>query len=363
MRLNRHHLLRSSAFLARLSGVCFADGEGDQGGGGDGGNQPDPAAEAAAQAAKAEEWKATRVTLANGDETRAKVLEAYDDPDKLFGKLSAPEPLDWRKAMAGDDPDELKFLERYSDQAAARKAWKAATDKISNDGRVKIPGENATPEELAEYAKAMGVPEKPDGYQITAKPVAGYDVSDGDKAFLSGMTEKLHEAIARGAKPAEIVNLAHQMYYDAAAEAAVAGLEASANAALDGERENRELWGSQYETNIRLALAGAKHFFPGTDEQFDQLMGTKLETGHALFDHPLIQRMFAQITRQSGVVEDPYFQAARDNNKGFDPVKRKQEIMKLKDGSSADRAEYAKLSAPGGELEKLNAGLAKRQAA
>lgn len=344
----------SSALFARIAGLTMADGETDPNNGGGGGGESQPAM-------TPEQWQTLRASLAGGDQERSKVLEAYDAPDKLFGKLTEKPPeFDWRKAMAGDDPEELKALERYTDPVQARKAWKEAVAKISEGGKVKVPGENATPEEIAEFNKALGVPESPDKYEITAKPVDGYEVSDADKSFLNGMTARLHDAIAKGAKPKDIVNLAHQLYYDAAADSAIAQETAAAEAAAEGEKQNRDLWGSQYDANIKLAIAGAKHVFPGTDAEFEKAMGMRLETGHALFDHPLIQRIFAQAALEMGVNEDPFFLAAKNNEKGFDPEARKREILAMRDGSSAQREEYKKLSAPGGELEKLNAVLARK---
>jgi len=364
MNFARNRLLRSTAFVDRIVGACLIPEEGEGGGGG---GEAEAAAAAAAAAAKpefdAEAWKTARVNLAGGDVERAKVLEAFETPDALFARVTAPEPIDWRKQMAGDDPEELKALERYADPAAARKAWKAATAEISAGGKVKIPGENATPEEIAAFTKAIGVPEKVDGYQITAKPPEGYQVTENDTGFLTGLTAKLHEKIANGAKPNDIINFAHQFYYDAQADAVLNEVNAAADAAVAGERENKALWGAEYDANIRTAIAAAKHFFPGKDDEFEALMGTRLDTGHALFDHPVIQRMFAQIGRTAGVSEDPFFQAARGDNPGFDPVKRKQEILAMREGTSAQRAEYIKLSAPGGELEKINNALAKKRAA
>lgn len=346
----------SHALFARVAGLTMADGETDPNAGGGGGGGGDP------PAMTSEQWQTIRASLAAGDPERAKALEAYDAPEKLFGKLTEqPVERDWRKEMAGDDPEELKFLERYSDPVAARKAWKEAAQKIREDGRVKVPGEGATPEEIAEFNKALGVPESPDKYEITAQPIDGYDVSDTDKQFLADMTAKLHDAISKGAKPKDIVNLAHQLYYDAAADAAIASESAAAEFAEAGEKANRQLWGSQYDANIKLAIAGAKHVFPGSSDEFEAFMGRRLADGGALFDDPIIQRIFAQSAREMGVHEDPFFLAAKDNNKGFDPVKRKQEILALKDGTSAQREEYRQLSAPGGELEKLNAALARQK--
>lgn len=43
-----------------------------------------------------------------------------------------------------------------------------AAARAKTDGMVKIPGENATPEEIAAYYKAIGVPEKPEDYGLKA---------------------------------------------------------------------------------------------------------------------------------------------------------------------------------------------------
>jgi len=131
MNFARNRLLRSTAFVDRIVGACLIPEEGEGGGGG-----TPPADPAPAPTFDAEAWKTTRVNLAGGDAERAKVLEAFETPDALFARVTAPEPVDWRKAMAGDDPEELKALERYADPAAARKAWKAATAEISAGGKV-----------------------------------------------------------------------------------------------------------------------------------------------------------------------------------------------------------------------------------
>jgi hypothetical protein len=348
---NRNRLFAGSTLADRFSAFCSADPD------------PAPAAPTAEQAAA---WTAERTTLAGGNADRAKTLESFDTPDAFWSKVGAappeaPDPHAWRKAMAGDDPAELAAMERYADPMQARKAWKAATDKISQDGRIKVPGDAATAEEKAEYAKAMGVPDKPDGYAITAKPAEGLAPTETDTAFLSAMTTKLDAALRDGAKPNDIVNLAHQLYYDAAADAAIAAEERAADAAVAGEEVNRALWGSKYDANIKWALAGAKRFFPGNDEAFEQVMGRKLENGCALFDDPVIQQMFLQVGMEHG--EDPFMLAAREGGRGFDPQKRVNEIQQMRVGTSAQRIEYARLSAPGGELEKLKDGMARTRAA
>lgn len=356
----------------KIHGHLFADGDGGDGGGAGaagggaagsgaagggagadgaaGGGAGDSGAGGAGAGSEGSQvdW---REALAGGDSARLEKLKAYETPEQLITRLDT----NWRKDMAGDDPEALKFLEKYNDPAAAYKAWRSATAKISEGGKVKIPGENATPEELAEWAKAMGVAEAPDKYEITAKPddkIAG-EIGDGDKAMLGEITNRVHEAFKAGKVDAgTIVNLAHQVYYDMTLKASEMSLERGLQLAQEAEAENRKIWGdADYQKMIEYAIGGAKQFFPGQEDEFYKFMGQRLETGHALFDHPIVQRMFAQIGLQT--IEDPMFLALQDGKTTFDIEKRIDEIRGMRNGSQAQRAEYARLSAPGGELARL----------
>lgn len=55
------------------------------------------------------------------------------------------------------------------------KAHRAAEKSLHDGGRVKIPGEGASDEELATFRKAMGVPDKPEGYEIKLPEVEGIE--------------------------------------------------------------------------------------------------------------------------------------------------------------------------------------------
>jgi len=307
-------------------------------------------------------WKAS---LAGGDQSRAKVLEGFKSPDEFWAKVSAPaqDAPDWRRVIAGDDSEELKSLERFADPAAYRKAFRDTQTALRESGRIKLPGENATDEERTAFARALGVPEKVDGYKIEAKPADGYEVSESDKGFLDHMTTKLHEALSKGANPNQLVSLAHQIYYDAAAQGLIDRENGAADRAAEGERINKTFWGSEYEPNIRRAIEGFKHFLPWNDEvkqilgvqDFDEAVqkfgGRRFEDGTAFMDDPLVQRMFAGIARDLAV-EDPIFNA-RGEGSSFDPNKRWNELMKLRETSPREYAkpeiqkELAQLAAAG----------------
>lgn len=88
------------------------------------------------------------------------------DPD-WYGKLSAEADgesasnRDWIKAKGFRDLD------------GVTKALRSAEKSLHDTGRVKVPGEGATPEEVADFHRAIGVPEKADGYVV--EPPKGAD--------------------------------------------------------------------------------------------------------------------------------------------------------------------------------------------
>lgn len=307
------------------------------------------------------EWDAVRATLAGGDQTRAQALQSYESPDQLFEKLTAQPPeFDWRKNIAGDNVDELKKLERFPDLQTFHKAFNDTQKALHESGRVRVPGEGAPPEQVAEFAKAFGVAEKPDAYEIKATPPNGYEVSDGDKTILSELQTTLHEAMSKGAKAPDIMNIAHQFYLNKAAEANEAAMTRAEDAAVESEAQLKDLWKGQYGDNVKWAVAGMRQFFTPSSpdkgaEEFEDFLNIGLDSGHRLGDHPMILRMFATVGRQ--FAEDPFFQKMKGENQGFDPAKRKAEIMALRD---TNPKAYASKETQD-ELDRINAGLARQQ--
>jgi hypothetical protein len=114
------------------------------------------------------------------------------DPD-WYANLSAdadgdkPSLRDWVKATGVKDLEGLAKVAR-DNQAALRES-----------GRIKIPGEGAKPEELAEFRKAIGVPAAAAEYTVTApKDDAGNDLPLNDE-LIGRMAES---ALKHGAPKA-----------------------------------------------------------------------------------------------------------------------------------------------------------------
>jgi hypothetical protein len=77
---------------------------------------------------------------------------------------------DWRSSLAPDLRSD-QTLAKYQGVDALAKAHIELQRTIG--GRVKVPGENDAPEVVAQFRKALGVPEAPDGYQRASPPTGG----------------------------------------------------------------------------------------------------------------------------------------------------------------------------------------------
>jgi hypothetical protein len=108
-------------------------------------------------------------------------------------------PTDWREKMAGGDAKRLAELQRYTSPQAVDDARRAAAERISK-GDLRQPkpeGAEATPEKLAEWRKAQGIPEAPDKYEMPK----GLVVGDADKPIVDGFLKTMHE---QDATPGEV---------------------------------------------------------------------------------------------------------------------------------------------------------------
>lgn len=139
-----------AADLLGGAGAAAADqGTGDQGAGDGGGDQPG-ADQGADQGADPSWYEQVSAELGEGEKASLR---------------------DWLKAAGVKDLNGLAKIAR-DNQAALR-----------DSGRVKVPGEGASAEELAAWRKAVGVPEEPTGYEFKA-PVG----EDGNPIELNDAT-------------------------------------------------------------------------------------------------------------------------------------------------------------------------------
>src|SRR4051812_48364523 len=110
------------------------------------------------------------------------------DPSDPANPSADPGGDDWR-ARYGEDPELQKILARLPSEAELAKKL-VSQEKLIRSGQHKTVAplaEDATPEEVAAYRKAAGIPEKADGYGL-AFPEE-WKPSEGDNAGLAAFQE------------------------------------------------------------------------------------------------------------------------------------------------------------------------------
>ncbi len=112
-------------------------------------------------------------------------------------------PDDWRQKIAehygSGNPKavekELRGLESINDPAGLFAHMRGMENTWATKSFIKVPGKDAKPEELAEYHKALGVPEKPEGYMENLKFDDGLILGDEDKPMAEDFAKSVaHEA-------------------------------------------------------------------------------------------------------------------------------------------------------------------------
>lgn len=128
----------------------------------------------------------------------------YDDgeADESFKGKAAPKkdvtvpadwPDDWRERMAGEDKKLLDQLKRRKSPMDVIKSWQAAEQKIrSGEYKKASPDEDASPEEVAAWREAQGIPKDASGYKLPT--VSGHEWNDADKAAVGRLQDRLHGA-------------------------------------------------------------------------------------------------------------------------------------------------------------------------
>jgi hypothetical protein len=173
------------------------------------------------------------------------------DQSKPAGPTFAPT---WRADIAGADDKAIKALERFATPQDLAKSYFEAQAKIRSGELAKPLPKDATPEQVAEWRKGNGIPEKPEGY--FEKLPNGLVIGEDDKPMFDAVATKLH---ARNVPPEVIHDLA-EWYYGSQNENIRAQQAADAAAKPALEDALRETWGADFKANANVYasyIAGA----------------------------------------------------------------------------------------------------------
>lgn len=204
-------------------------------------------------------------------------------------------PADWRKTVSKDDAKVLARLDRYASPEAAMHALIAAQNKISSGELKPTLGKDAKPEEVAEYRKAMGIPESADKYDL------GNDLAldDDDKATAAELLKAAH---ATNQTP-EQVRATLKAIKALQQTSEETRFESDKKLIQQGEDTLRTEWGPEYRRNLNLIhglLDGAAS--PGLKDAFFK---SRLPDGTPIGSSPEMLKLMvslALVQNPTGVV-------------------------------------------------------------
>ena len=246
--------------------------EGDEGeGGGSGAEDGQRAAETGAEGAGAAEGAEGASGAAEGAAAAAKTAET-----------------DWRAAIT--DAEAKKFAESSTD--VNHLARRAADMRKQLSSAIIKPGKDATPEQVAAFQKAMGVPEAPDKYEFP-ELAEGEELTDAVKASREAWGKRFHELgvpneTAKALMDAVRQEAAQKLASDIAADKAFAKEQMDA---LEAE------WGTDTAKNREYVNRATKELF-GSD--FEDVRKMETKDGRFVLDDARLMRVFAKIGREMG---------------------------------------------------------------
>jgi hypothetical protein len=187
--------------------------------------------------------------------------------------------LGWRAAL----PDELKqneVLSQYTNIGEVSRDFLKLKEESAS--MLKKPDENATEEEKTAFYRALGVPEKPDEYEIK-RPDGMPEGYTYDEKFEAQFREvALKHKLSKGA--VEGVYSDMMKYIFSEHEAAAKTLQEEDKKL---ETELKTSWGADYDSNVQKSERAMAKF--GEEE------GVKLLEEAGLKNHPAIRKLFHRI--------------------------------------------------------------------
>jgi hypothetical protein len=180
---------------------------------------------------------------------------------------------DWRERIAGQDTKMLERLKRFSDPAALANSYRELEVRQSQAKLQPVLPDNATEAQLAAYRKELGVPEKPEDYEIDFEE--GLVFGKEDEPLVGYMLEVMHNANT----PPAIANAVVNGYFKLREAEATQFAEQQEVIRLQTDDRLREIWGGNYRTNIATIQNMLKVMPNGAG---DMIMNARLANGQLL---------------------------------------------------------------------------------
>jgi hypothetical protein len=202
-------------------------------------------------------------------------------------------PDTWRQDLAAGDKAFLKTLDRFDSPAALAKAYRELTTKLSSGElrAVKGPGDNATPEQVAAWRTAHGLPENAEAYVSGLKLADGMLAGEANRPLLASFAE----AAFAGNWTGEQYSQAARWYFAMQDQVLAARQRADGEFKQASARDLMREWGHDYDINRNtVAQFCDRHF--ARDLKLD-LLNARLPNGTMLANHPGFNKAILAVAR------------------------------------------------------------------
>ena len=245
-----------------------------------------------------------------------------DDPPKP-PETPADWPENWRTLMAGKDAKALKALERYNSPIDVGNALRALQQRLSAGELRKALPAHYTEEELKEYRKSNGIPDKPEDYDVNLGN--GFVWGETDKPVL----DSFRQAALESNIPQDHVKSMLGWYVAQQQQMAEEIAQRDELGRINGADALRAEWGPEYKKN----QTAMRNYFEGdAPEMFDIIMSARTQDGRLVGNMPEALKFFAAKSKS----ENPYATIVPED--GSTPLKsatgRYQELTRM----SADKS-------------------------
>lgn len=217
----------------------------------------------------------------------AETIASGSVPDAPQAPAEFPE--DWRAKLSGGDEKELKRLERFGSPNDVYKAYREMERKLSS-GTIKqeLP-KNATSEQLAEWRKDNGIPEAPEGYDLTLPE--GLVIGEDDKPLVEEFLKDMH---AQNASPKEVKG-ALTSYYKLMEQQAIARQQADEDFKAESLGALQAEWGADFRKNVNMV----SNLLSTVDaETAARIQASRTPEGHKFGDDPVMMKIMNQWARE-----------------------------------------------------------------
>lgn len=244
--------------------------------------------------------------------------------EKAAKELETPAdwPETWRVLMAGKDAKALKALERYNSPIEVANALRALQQRLSAGELRKALPAHYTEEELKEYRKSNGIPDKPEDYDVNLGN--GFVWGETDKPVL----DSFKAAALEGNIPQEHVKSMLGWYVAQQQQRDEEIAQRDEHGRINGADALRAEWGGEYKKN----QTAMRNYFEGAPEMFDMIMGARTQDGRLVGNIPDALKFFSSQAKAA----NPYATLVPDGDST--PLKsavgRYQELTKM----SADKS-------------------------